>query len=90
MEAIEDNTEGEKKLFIPDPNSDSRCLIRVIYRVIFIEGPKVNGYYTYQKAFSQFGVLSSSPKSGRKFVNVRPVRQCLLRLAQQLMLCLAQ
>ena len=27
---------------------------------------------------------------GRKFVNVRPVRQCLLRLAQQLMLRLAQ
>ena len=29
MEAIEDNTEGEKKLFIPDPNSDSRCLIKL-------------------------------------------------------------
>ena len=32
----------------------------------------------------------STHGAGRKFVNVRPVRQCLLRLAQQLMLRLAQ
>ena len=56
MEAIEDNTEGEKKLFIPDPNSDSRCLIRVIYRVIFIEGPKVNGYCQTPRSRSTLGV----------------------------------